>query len=758
MIVCINALGKTMTYAREHTAGVLLGLTLLFLISLASLASSSFDDPLPQIPTSSRYKDLVVNADAQERLEDRIIAKGRVDVHYKNIILYADFIELDTKTKDVLAEGHVTLQLPTEVITAERLAYNLDTGQGRIEKVFGLVEPTLRYESSFVERKTDVLYSFGRSEFTMCSQPVPRWDFSCARANFKKDDYIEMWGAVLRIKNIPVFYMPYFRYPLNRERSTGFLTPQVGYSQTKGLTFSESFYWAAARNMDATFSLDYYADKGIGGGLEYRYLFADGTRGQANLYYFIFNKKAGLVPANPYPNTSSTPGTSTASTLENAYIIRLNHTQLLPGGFNLVAAINTQNSFYFLREFDNDFKRALIFTRSSQVYVSKYWSSYSFSLRTSRFETFFQQYLNQSYIISYTPQISFDSFKTKILSPFYFSFSSGFTNYQYGSDSQFKEGTQLNSQQLFFTPTLSMPFNSIPWLMVDFSLDGSLNYYWQSYSPSTYRIVNEPVLTTQYAVTIDIIGPVFYRIWDLGKTSRLKHIFEPMLTYRYESPIPEFQRLPNPFPRNHEVLYGFTNHILFKKGDMPREILTWGMSQGYILLPPEESPYRFYIDPKTGVIPRYTDVDTYLRFYPASGFSFDFAATYNTFKRSVATIRLGANLGTMANDVFLNVNWFKSVNPWYPGTIYDRHEISLFGGAKIPGLNLDALSEVNFNIGERKLLYASASLVYHYQCLDFKGDLRVFNYREKPEFQFRLSLGLGNIGQSVDFMGGADVR
>ena len=52
------------------------------------------------------------------------------------------------------------------------------------------------------------------------------------------------------------------------------------------------------------------------------------------------------------------------------------------------------------------------------------------------------------------------------------------------------------------------------------------------------------------------------------------------------------------------------------------------------------------------------------------------------------------------------------------------------------------------------MLYSGVSLVYHYQCLDFKADVRVFYYRATPEVQYRFSIGLGNIGKTTDFMGG----
>jgi len=52
-----------------------------------------------------------------------------------------------------------------------------------------------------------------------------------------------MWNTVFRIKKVPVFWWPYIRYPLDRDRSTGFLMPQIGYSGNKGFTLNEAFYW-----------------------------------------------------------------------------------------------------------------------------------------------------------------------------------------------------------------------------------------------------------------------------------------------------------------------------------------------------------------------------------------------------------------------------------------------------------------------------------------------------------------------------------
>lgn len=701
-------------------------------------------------PSSSDITIISRTAESPSGDPDKVILTGDVVIIYRGLKLSADRVDLDKKTKDVTAVGHIVLEFPAEVLSAESLTFNMDSDQGTIVKAVGFIQPTIRYESGAVDRKADNLYSLGAGSFTSCAQAVPRWKFSFSRANLKKDDYVEMWGAVISIKGIPIFYWPYMRYPLNQDRATGFLMPLVGYSQTKGTRLSEAFYWAIARNMDATFSLDYYASKGVGGGFEYRYMFPGGTNGTARLYYFTFKSQAGLT------------------TPDDAYIIRWNHSQALPGGFSLVANVDYQSSYEFLREFDNNLQQALVFNKSSQVYLSKSWSTFSFSVRAAQFETSFPT-INSSLVTRSLPQINFDSFKMKLLGPVFLSFSSSFNRWQYGWDAQYKAGTQLKSQDFSFNPSLSLPFNGIAWLSTNFSLESNLNYSWQSLKPGV-GVVDTPVLTSNYALNMELVGPVFFRIWDLGggtagvdgataaagDLKRLKHVIEPTITYRYESPTVNSDKIVTAYPlfRYHQLTYGLTNHFLLKTGtSSPREIFTWGLGQTYYLSP-ETSPMSYY-PPIDGAIPRFSELSSYVRFYPGEKYSFDFSSSYNTYFKTFSSIRLGANLGVPSDDLFLNINWYKSTNPYFKNVFYDRHQVSLSGGAKIAPLNLEARAEIDYNVSDKQMMYSAGSLVYHYQCLDFKVDARIYFFRDKPEFQIKFSLGLGNIGKTTDFLGGA---
>jgi LPS-assembly protein len=61
---------------------------------------------------------------------------------------------------------------------------------------------------------------------------------------------------------------------------------------------------------------------------------------------------------------------------------------------------------------------------------------------------------------------------------------------------------------------------------------------------------------------------------------------------------------------------------------------------------------------------------------------------------------------------------------------------------------------VDYNIKDRKVLYTAAQAIYHYQCLDFLLELRMFYFRRPPDTPVRFSVGLGNIGRTTDFLGG----
>jgi lipopolysaccharide assembly outer membrane protein LptD (OstA) len=673
-------------------------------------------------------------AQNKEWVKDTIRAWGDVTVRYKELILFADYVEVNTETRDFIATGNVAFHLPNEVHSMDEIEGNLDANQGILTNVHGQVQPDITYEARSVERLDGEVYQLYKAWVTSCTQPTARWGFNCTKANFKRDDYIEMWSPVLRIKKVPVFWLPYMRYPLDQDRATGFLFPNAGYNGQKGFHISQAFFWAIRRNMDATFNLDYFSLRGVGAAGEYRYRFPRGIGGELKLYYFQFNNNA------PYEEDS-------------AYIVRFKHNQPLPAQFRLVADVDYQSSFDFLREFDNNFKRAVVSNRSSQIYLARSWSYFNWNVRVSRFETYYKSN-DRSIIRNNLPEMGLTSSKIKLVEPLYFSFRTAFNRWEYGWDSDYEKGTQKRSQSFLFVPTISVPFNAIPWLNVNTSVSSNMNYYFQSYTPGTKTVVDEPFFTQNSTFDISLTGPVFQRIFfNQDDLPSVKHIIEPEFSYRYESPVADSDRIivPRFYFRYHFIAYGLVNHVLVKKNNMTREIFTLGVGQRYYL-EPEEGPLQNYII--NGEVPAFDDLSGYLRYFPGSKYSIDFSAGYNVYENTFSRMRLGLNYGSPNDDLFFRVNWYKSTDPFRQESAFARHQINFYTGIKIPRIDLETMVELDYNIIEKELLYTAFSFIYTYQCLDFSGSIRVFYFREKPEAQFNFTVGLGNIGKSPDILGG----
>jgi LPS-assembly protein len=91
-------------------------------------------------------------------------------------------------------------------------------------------------------------------------------------------------NVVLRVKDIPVLYLPYLSFPLSDKRKTGFLAPGFGSTSNHGFEILAPFYLNLAPHMDATVTPRVLTDSGVMGMGEFRYLLGDGG-GKLNVEY-----------------------------------------------------------------------------------------------------------------------------------------------------------------------------------------------------------------------------------------------------------------------------------------------------------------------------------------------------------------------------------------------------------------------------------------------------------------------------------------
>jgi len=230
-------------------------------------------------------------ADALEFRGDtgEFVAQGHAHVAREGMHLEGDLIRYNRETGDIAAEGHAVYRDDTILLSAEFIRVNQTT---RLGEATGGVEIRYLPEEVIVrgerlERLSEEHYRLSDCSVTSCEGDSPAWDFMASRLDFHYGRSIQGSHVRFHVKSVPVLYAPFFYWPALVRRQSGFLIPEIGTSNTLGGIARLRYYWMMSVNRDATFQADLYSKKGIGKGLEYRYLESRETRGEAWVYHLL---------------------------------------------------------------------------------------------------------------------------------------------------------------------------------------------------------------------------------------------------------------------------------------------------------------------------------------------------------------------------------------------------------------------------------------------------------------------------------------
>jgi LPS-assembly protein len=126
------------------------------------------------------------------------------------------------------------------------------------------------YEFLQAEPKVYELY---RASFSTCPPIHPAWRVKASHIVLNKNTgrgYAT--NARILVKNIPVFYVPYFSFSIDRQRKSGFLWPIYGGSNQSGPSVYAPFYWNMAPNYDMTITPAVLMKRGVQISDNFRYL------------------------------------------------------------------------------------------------------------------------------------------------------------------------------------------------------------------------------------------------------------------------------------------------------------------------------------------------------------------------------------------------------------------------------------------------------------------------------------------------------
>lgn len=176
---------------------------------------------------------------------------------------------------------------------ADSLNYNTETGQSTAKDVaFASVELQAHGYAKRLNRPNETQYELDEVMFSTCPPTNRKWQFDAKSIDLDTETGRgEAYNTTFRIADVPVFYLPYFNFPIDNRRSSGFLLPSASVGSESGLEVDVPYYFNLAPNYDATLNTRVYSNRNPMLSGEFRYLTDEYGEGIFNGSYLPNDKK-----------------------------------------------------------------------------------------------------------------------------------------------------------------------------------------------------------------------------------------------------------------------------------------------------------------------------------------------------------------------------------------------------------------------------------------------------------------------------------
>jgi len=195
--------------------------------------------------------------------KNEVLLIGHAEAEHKTTRITADTLFFNTKTREIIALGSPILYEGDRVIEGERMEYNLDTKKGIVTRAKTQMEKGwFEGERSYVMENGDLYVKSGT--FTSCDLEEPHTWFAANRLKVMKDNMVIAEPVLLYVRGVPTFALPFWFFPIKKDRHSGILTPRFGLQSADGAYVRNlSYYLVINDYSDATLTLDILEKRGI---------------------------------------------------------------------------------------------------------------------------------------------------------------------------------------------------------------------------------------------------------------------------------------------------------------------------------------------------------------------------------------------------------------------------------------------------------------------------------------------------------------
>lgn len=202
---------------------------LLFVLALLTQSPDPDSVEQPQIEAVAYAADSVV---LQVGSRD-ILLVGSSRIDYRDMFLEADTVRYTESSGSLVASGLPELFDRGESIRGSRMYYSLRTRRGRIDSAGSQYEFGY-YEGSSITQVGRREYNIVDARFTTCDRDSLDYYFFSPQMKVFQDEKAIARPVYLYVDDTPVFYFPYWVFPIRSGRQSGFTIPKFGQTSRDG--------------------------------------------------------------------------------------------------------------------------------------------------------------------------------------------------------------------------------------------------------------------------------------------------------------------------------------------------------------------------------------------------------------------------------------------------------------------------------------------------------------------------------------------
>jgi LPS-assembly protein len=251
--------------------------------------------PLRVAPFAAGDGPIFMRADRLDGVVGKYVeAEGKVELRTRSETVLADWLHYDFNLDEIWGKGGVLLRRGPDSISGPEAKFKRDTETGYFrEPRFVIGSNGARGSASTLEFNGPDRFDVTDGRYSTCVAPREDWYVRMDELEIDQKRRVGTGrNATVRFFDVPIAYTPWFEFPLDNERKTGFLVPTLGATGIRGFEAAVPYYLNLAPNYDATITPRLMTKRGLQLGGQGRYLF-ETFAGELNAEFLPHDRQTG---------------------------------------------------------------------------------------------------------------------------------------------------------------------------------------------------------------------------------------------------------------------------------------------------------------------------------------------------------------------------------------------------------------------------------------------------------------------------------